>query len=98
MRRSFLSSKTERPRSGGGWYILYFRKRSASVGRLGGFSSREEGKSREMEKTRAASRGFGVLRDRSGYWRRLPLSILPAAGSRVAASFTCIITAMPGRE
>jgi hypothetical protein len=34
MRRTFLTSKTER-RSGGDWYIPNFRNRSASVGKLG---------------------------------------------------------------
>jgi hypothetical protein len=35
MRRRFLSSKTERPRSGGGWYILIFPKPKRIYGRLG---------------------------------------------------------------
>src|SRR5712692_10081978 len=35
MRRSFLSSKTEGPRSGGGWYILILPKPKRFCGKLG---------------------------------------------------------------
>src|SRR5438445_942255 len=75
MRRTFLSSNTGRPRSGGGWYIPHCRNPSAAWGKLGRILLPAGVEVKRNGKVPMASRGFPWSHSLSGNVRWLPVSV-----------------------
>ena len=75
MRRTFLSSNTGRPRSGGGWYIPHCRNPSAAWGKLGRILLPAGVEVKRNGRVPMASRGFPWSHSLSGNVRWLPVSV-----------------------